>query len=94
MLKRNLTTLTILAVLFSSGVAMADKGGNNGLHEGQESQQGQQNWQQNFQQNGQQGEDSRRENMLRHQRQSYKQLQGSQNQFKKFIKKPLKQISK
>lgn len=94
MLKRNLTTLTILAVLLSSGIAMADKGGNNGLHEGQEGQQGQQSWQQNFQQDGQQGEDSRRENMLRHQQQNPQQFQGRQNQFKKFIKKPLKQISK
>lgn len=91
MLKRNLTTLTILTVLLSSGIAMADKGGNNGLHEGQE---GQQNWQQNFEQKGQQGEDSRRENMLRHQQQNNQQFQGSQNQFKKFIKNPLKQISK
>lgn len=91
MLKRNLATLTILTVLLSSGVAMADKGGNNGLHEGQE---GQQNGPQNWQQKGQQGEDSRSENMLRHPQQNNQQLKRDQNQFKKFIKKPLKQISK
>ena len=91
MLKRNLATLTILAVLLSSGVALADRGGNNGLLEGQE---GQQNGPQNWQQKGQQGEDSRSENMFRHPQQNNQQLKRSQNQFKKFIKKPLKQISK
>lgn len=90
MLKRNLTTITILAVLLSSGAAMADKGGNNGLHEGQERQEGQQNWQQKREQ----GEDSRSENMLRHPQQNNQQLKRDQHQFKKFIKKPLKQISK
>lgn len=42
MSKKNLIILTFLAILLSPSFAMADRGGNNGLHEGQEMQ----NWQQ------------------------------------------------
>lgn len=38
MLKKNLTILTFLTILLSPSVAIADRGGNNGLHEGQEMQ--------------------------------------------------------
>lgn len=41
--KKNLAILTFLVIILSPNLAMADKGGNNGLHEGQEMQQ---NWQQ------------------------------------------------
>lgn len=41
MSKINLTILTFLAILLSTSAAMADRGGNNGLHEGQEMQRGQ-----------------------------------------------------